>query len=91
MLKHTAVFAVAVILALGLLGLDAPNKPASMAGSWQVDTRHSDAKLITDARTRSCKLLRHDKTASRRLIPTFPVSTFVRQQHSNLLAAAFAA
>src|SRR6202451_2893720 len=51
MLKHTAVFAVAVILALGVLGLDAPNKPASMAGSWQVDTRHSDAKLITDATT----------------------------------------
>ena len=22
-----------------------------MAGSWQVDTRHSDAKLITDATT----------------------------------------
>jgi polyisoprenoid-binding protein YceI len=51
MLKHTAVFAVAAILALGVLGLDTPNKPASMAGSWQVDTRHSDAKLITDATT----------------------------------------
>ena len=51
MLKHTAVFAVAVILALGVLGLDAPNKPVSMAGSWQVDIRHSDAKLITDATT----------------------------------------
>jgi len=51
MLKHTAVFAVAVILGLAVLGLDAPNKPASMAGSWQVDTRHSDAKLITDATT----------------------------------------
>jgi len=51
MLKHTAVSAVAVILALALLGLDAPNKPASMAGSWQVDTRHSDAKLVTDATT----------------------------------------
>src|ERR1700678_490264 len=51
MLKHTAVFAVAAILGLAVLGLDAPNKPASMAGSWQVDTRHSDAKLITDATT----------------------------------------
>jgi polyisoprenoid-binding protein YceI len=51
MLKHTAVFAVAVILALAVLGLDAPNKPASMAGSWQVDARHSDAKLTTDATT----------------------------------------
>lgn len=51
MLKHTAVFAVAVILALVVLGLDLPNKPASMTGSWQVDTRHSDTKLIVDATT----------------------------------------
>ena len=51
MLKHTAVFAVAVILALGVLGLDAPNKPPSMAGSWLVDNRHSDARLITDGTT----------------------------------------
>ena len=51
MLKHTAVFAVAAILGLGVLGLGAPDKPASLTGSWQVDTRHSDAKLITDATT----------------------------------------
>jgi polyisoprenoid-binding protein YceI len=51
MLKHTAVFAVAVILALAVLGFDVANKPASMAGSWQVDSRHSDAKLTTDATT----------------------------------------
>jgi polyisoprenoid-binding protein YceI len=51
MLKHTVVFAAAVVLALAVLGLDVPNKPSSMAGSWQVDTRHSDAKLITDATT----------------------------------------
>jgi polyisoprenoid-binding protein YceI len=51
MLKHTAVFAAAVLLALTVLGLDVPDKPASMAGSWQVDTRHSDAKLIADATT----------------------------------------
>jgi polyisoprenoid-binding protein YceI len=51
MVKHTAVFAVAVILALVVLGMDTPTKPASMAGSWQVDIRHSDAKLITDATT----------------------------------------
>jgi polyisoprenoid-binding protein YceI len=51
MLKHTAVFAGTVILALGLLGLAVPSKPASTSGSWQVDTRHSDAKLITDATT----------------------------------------
>jgi polyisoprenoid-binding protein YceI len=50
MLKHTVVFAVAVLLAGAVLGL-APNKPSSMAGSWQVDARHSDAKLITDATT----------------------------------------
>ena len=51
MLKHTAVFAVAGILSLGFLGFDVPSKPASTAGSWQVDTRHSDVKLITDATT----------------------------------------
>ena len=51
MLKHTTAFAAAVILGLAVLGLDAPNKPASVAGSWEVDTRHSDAKLITDATT----------------------------------------
>jgi polyisoprenoid-binding protein YceI len=51
MFKHTAVFAVAVILALAVLGFDASNKPASTSGSWQVDARHSDAKLTTDATT----------------------------------------
>jgi polyisoprenoid-binding protein YceI len=51
MLKQTAVFAVAGILSLGFLGFDAPSKPASTAGSWQVDIRHSDVKLITDATT----------------------------------------
>jgi hypothetical protein len=51
MLRHTVVFAVASILGLGVLGLGTHDKPASMAGSWQVDIRHSDAKLITDATT----------------------------------------
>ena len=51
MLKHTAVFAVAVILGLAVLGLDAPNIPASMTGAWQVDTRHSDVQLVTDGMT----------------------------------------
>jgi polyisoprenoid-binding protein YceI len=51
MLKRMAVFVAAVILALAVLGLDVANKPASMAGSWQVDARHSDAKLTTDATT----------------------------------------
>lgn len=50
-LKHIVVFATAVLLALAVLGLDVPNKPSSIGGSWQVDTRHSDAKLITDATT----------------------------------------
>jgi polyisoprenoid-binding protein YceI len=51
LLKHMAVFAVAAILALRVLGLDVPDKPTSMVRSWQVDTRHSDAKLIADATT----------------------------------------
>jgi polyisoprenoid-binding protein YceI len=51
MLKHTVIFAAALLLALAVLGLDVPNKPSSIAGSWQVDARHSDAKLITDATT----------------------------------------
>lgn len=46
MFKHTAVFAAAAVLALG-----APGKPSSTAGSWQVDTHHSDARLISDATT----------------------------------------
>jgi len=46
MLKYTALFAVAGILALG-----GPSNPPSVAGSWRVDTRHSDARLTTDATT----------------------------------------
>lgn len=51
MLKPVAVFAVAAILALGVLSLGVSAKPNSMAGSWQVDTRHSDVQLITDGTT----------------------------------------
>ena len=51
MLKHTAVFAGAAILGLGVLGLGTPDKASSLTGSWQVDTRNSDVKLITDATT----------------------------------------
>jgi len=50
MSKHTAVFALVAIVALGVLALGA-KKPASMAGSWLVDARHSDAQLITDGTT----------------------------------------
>jgi polyisoprenoid-binding protein YceI len=51
MLKLTAVFAGAVILALGVLGLDVPDKSASGSGSWVVDARHSDARIVTNATT----------------------------------------
>ena len=51
MLKHIAVFAVAAILALAVLGLGVSTKPASMSGSWQVDSHHSAAQLITDGTT----------------------------------------
>jgi polyisoprenoid-binding protein YceI len=47
MSKHMAVFAIAVLFALGILTLGAKT-PASLAGSWLVDARHSDAQLITD-------------------------------------------
>jgi polyisoprenoid-binding protein YceI len=49
MSKHMAAFAVAVVVALGILALGA--KPASLTGSWLVDARHSDAQLITDGTT----------------------------------------
>jgi polyisoprenoid-binding protein YceI len=51
MLKQIVASAAAVVLALAVLGLDVHNKPSSTTGSWQVDARHSDAKLITDATT----------------------------------------
>jgi len=46
MLKYTVLVALAGMLAMGV-----PGTPASGSGSWQVDTRHSDAQLITDATT----------------------------------------
>ncbi len=52
MLKQIATLAIAGILALGVLGLNGVSaKPASPAGSWQVDTRHSAVQLITDGTT----------------------------------------
>ena len=50
MSKLTAVLALAGIVALGFLALGA-KAPVSMAGSWLVDTRHSDAQLVTDGTT----------------------------------------
>jgi polyisoprenoid-binding protein YceI len=49
MLRHTAGFAAAVILAAGFQGLDVPKE--SVSGSWQADNRLSDAQLITEATT----------------------------------------
>jgi len=49
MSKHTVVFALAMV-AIGVLALGA-NKTTSMAGSWLVDARHSDAQLVTDGTT----------------------------------------
>ncbi len=50
MSKHMAVFAAIVAVALGVVALGA-KAPASLAGSWLVDARHSDAQLITDGTT----------------------------------------
>src|SRR6202795_896647 len=54
MSKYMVALAVAVVVALGILTLNA-KAPVSLAGSWQVDARHSDAQLITDATTDSGK------------------------------------
>ena len=50
MSKYMTVFALTAIVALGVLALGA-KEPASLAGSWSVDARHSDAQLITDGTT----------------------------------------
>jgi polyisoprenoid-binding protein YceI len=47
MMKYTVLltsFAVALSLAI-------PGKPVVPVGAWQVDARHSDAQLVTDATT----------------------------------------
>jgi len=51
MFKHKALLAVAGVLALGILALGVPSTLSFAPGSWQVDTRHSDAQLITDGTT----------------------------------------
>jgi polyisoprenoid-binding protein YceI len=43
-------YALALALA-GAFAITAPGKPAATAGAWQVDLRHSDAKLTTDGTT----------------------------------------
>lgn len=46
MFRHAVTFAM-----VGALAIFSPSKPAMTAGSWQVDPRHSDAKLTTDGTT----------------------------------------
>ena len=50
MSRYMTIFALAAVVALGVLTLGA-KKPTPTAGSWMVDTRHSDAQLITDGTT----------------------------------------
>ncbi len=47
MFRFMTLFALAGIFALG----GVPSKPTSTDGLWQVDARHSDARLITDGTT----------------------------------------
>ncbi len=47
MFRHPAMFALVGIVALGIPG----NPTSTTSGSWHVDTRHSDAQLITDGTT----------------------------------------
>jgi polyisoprenoid-binding protein YceI len=51
MFKHIVAFAVAGVVALGILALGVSGKPSSVTGVWRVDSRHSDAQIITDATT----------------------------------------
>jgi polyisoprenoid-binding protein YceI len=46
MFRYAITFAMA-----GALALTAPSRPVTTSGSWQVDARHSDAKLTTDGTT----------------------------------------
>jgi polyisoprenoid-binding protein YceI len=51
MSKSAVLFTIATILVVGVVTLGVSKPTPSLAGSWEVDTRHSDAKLITDATT----------------------------------------
>lgn len=51
MLKHSLAFAIAGVLGLGIFTTGLSSPPASTTGSWRVDTRHSDAQIITDGTT----------------------------------------
>jgi hypothetical protein len=51
MSKVATVLAIATILVAGAVTRGISKPTPSLTGSWQVDTRHSDAQLITDATT----------------------------------------
>jgi polyisoprenoid-binding protein YceI len=51
MFKHIVAFGVAGVVALGILALGVSGKPSSVTGAWRVDSRHSDAQIISDATT----------------------------------------
>jgi polyisoprenoid-binding protein YceI len=51
MFNHKVLLAVAGVLVLVVLAFGGPSTPSFSPGSWQVDTRHSDAQLITDGTT----------------------------------------
>lgn len=44
-------FVIAAVIALGIVGWSASKPTSTTAGSWRIDTRHSDVQLITDAAT----------------------------------------
>ena len=51
MSKLATLFAIATVLVLFVVTAGVSTAPPSLSGAWQIDTRHSDAQLITDATT----------------------------------------
>jgi polyisoprenoid-binding protein YceI len=51
MSKFASVFAIAVVLVLGIATLGLSKPASTLAGSWQIDAGHSDAQIVTDATT----------------------------------------
>lgn len=51
MQKYTLAFAIAGVFALGTFTTGVSSPPASVGGAFRVDSRHSDAQIITDATT----------------------------------------
>lgn len=48
MLKHTLALAVAAVIVLGIVTTGVSSPPTSVAGTFRVDSRHSDAQIVTD-------------------------------------------